>query len=79
MANMGRYFRSAIATAFEACGGQLRYNDWADKNYGDFVKTQLVRLVPKEVEVQASVDLTTYLRQLDAMTIEGEAKELVDD
>lgn len=82
VANMGRYRRQAFDIAFEHCGGQERLNDWADKNYPEFVK-MFHKLVPRELEVQASEGVEELLRRLDAgehaEIIEGTATEVSDD
>ncbi len=66
LANLGRYHRQAISTAFEMCGGVERLADWADKNYGEFVTKLYPKIIPREVEVQASEGVEDLLRQLDA-------------
>lgn len=78
-ASMARYRRQAFDIAFEHTGGQERLNDWADKNYGEFVHL-FHKLIPKELEVQASEGVEELLRRLDAgehaTVIEGTAKEI---
>lgn len=81
-ANMARFRRQAFDVAFEHCGGQERLNDWADKNYGEFVHLWH-KLVPKEVEVSGGEGVEELLRRLDAgehaTVIEGTATEVQHD
>lgn len=77
LANYGRYFRDAVATAFYAAGGQERFNDYADNNYPEFAKTFLTRMIPKEVEVQTGNSVEDLLRQLDSKMVDITPKEVV--
>jgi hypothetical protein len=79
-ANYAKYYRGAVAIAWESCGGQERFNDWASKNYADFVKTFVSKQIPRETEISASDSVEDLLRRLDAgehaQVIEGEAHEV---
>lgn len=62
---MTRYMPSVIGVAFEHVGGQERFNDWADKNYDEFAKTFLARMIPKQVEHSGTVTVEDLLSQAD--------------
>lgn len=69
---MSRYMPSVVGIAFEHSGGQDRFNSWADKNYDEFAKTFLARMLPKQVEHSGTVTVEDLLSQADV--IEGEAR-----
>lgn len=70
LANVGRYHRDAISTAFEMIGGIQRLADWADKNETEFFTKLYPKLVPKEVEVGTSEGVEDLLRKLDTELID---------
>lgn len=74
LANVGRYHRQAVSLAFEMNGGIEWLADWAKNNPDLFFTRLYPRIIPREVEVQASEGVEDMLRRLDA---ERDAK-LVD-
>jgi hypothetical protein len=72
MGALGRYMPVAVGIAFEHAGGQDRFNHWADKNYDEFAKTFLTRIMPKQVEHSGTITVEDLLSQADV--IEGEAR-----
>lgn len=70
MANMGKYHREAVSTAFEMIGGIDRLADWAGKNPGEFYTKLFTKLIPKETEISASQGVEDFLRELDRKTID---------
>lgn len=76
LANVGRYHREAISTAFEMIGGIPALADWAENNKTDFYTKLYPRVIPKEVEIGASQGVEDLLRQLDAKTIDVTPHEL---
>lgn len=85
VANIGKYHRQAVSTAFEMCGGVERLADWADKNYGEFITKLYPRLIPKEVEATVTAEgVEDLIRRLDAgehapRVIEGSVTRLDED
>lgn len=77
--NLGKYHRQAISTVFEMLGGVDGLHAWAQENRSDYYLKLYPKIIPREVEVQASEGVEDLLRQLDAKMIDITPKEIPDD
>ena len=78
---IGKFMPNVVVTAFEAAGGQDRFNQWAEENYSDFAKTFLAKMLPRQVAISpaAATGIEDALAELERRTIDVEATEIDKD